>query len=73
MARNIPPSADDQLVELAVQQTRLEESAIRRLIAQVQVKGKIAYTFNFPFSIGKTAIYAKGLTDALIGVAFFNS
>ena len=69
LARNIPPSADDQLIELAVQQTRLEESAIRELITQVKVKGKIAYTFNFPFALGKTAIYAMGFTDALIGVA----
>lgn len=69
LARNIPPSTDDQLIELAVQQTRLEESAIRELMTQVQVRGKIAYTFNFPFSLGKTAIYAMGLTYALIGVA----
>lgn len=69
LAHNIPPSADDKLIELAVQQTHLEESAIRKLKTQVQVKGKIAYTFNFPFSLGKTAIYAAGLTDASIGVA----
>lgn len=69
LARNIPPSADDELVQLAVQQTRLEESAIRELITQVKVKGKIAYTVNFPFALGKTAIYAMGFTDALVGVA----
>jgi len=69
LAHNMPPSADNQLIELAVQQTRLEESAIRKLVTHVQVMGRIAYTFNFPFSLGKTAIYAAGLTDATVGVA----
>ncbi|MCJ7633858.1 DHHA1 domain-containing protein [Candidatus Bathyarchaeota archaeon] len=69
LAHNTPPSAEDHLVELAVEQTRLEESAIREIVTQTQVKGKIAYLSNFPFSQGKTAIYAMGLTDALVGIA----
>lgn len=69
LARNTPPSADDHLIELAVQQTRLEETAIRELITQIKVKGKIAYVLNFPFALGKTAIYAMGFTNALIGIA----
>ncbi len=69
LSRNMPQSADGQLVALAVRQSRLEESAIRELKTQVKVRGKIAYAFNFPFSLGKTAIYAAGLTGAPVGVA----
>jgi RecJ-like exonuclease len=69
LANNTPPSSQDGLVELAVKATQLEETAIRELISHIRIDGKIAYVSNFPFSLGKTAIYAAGLTDSLVGVA----
>jgi len=69
LANNLPPSFDKRLVKLALEQSRREETAIREIKAHVQVKGRIAYTLDFPFSLGKTAIYTKGLTGALVGVA----
>ncbi|MBS7615012.1 DHH family phosphoesterase [Candidatus Bathyarchaeota archaeon] len=69
LANNLPPSSDKRLAKLALEQSRLEEAAIQDIKAHVHVKGKIAYTLNFPFSLGKTAIYTKGLTGAPVGVA----
>ena len=69
LARNLPPSSDRRLVKLALQQSRLEEAAIQKIRDHVHVRGKIAYTVDFPLSLGKTAIYAKGLTNSLVGVA----
>ena len=69
LANNLPPSFDRRLVELAIQNTHLEEIAIREIKNKVKISGKIAYVLNFPFSHGKTATYARGLTDALVGIA----
>jgi len=69
LANNIPPSFDRRLVELAIQNTHLEEIAIRELRGRIEKYGKIAYTLNFPFSLGKTATYVRGIVDAVVGVA----
>jgi len=69
LANNLPPSFDRRLVELAIQNTHLEEIAIRELRDKIKTSGKVAYTLNFPFSLGKTATYVRGLTDALVGIA----
>ena len=69
LANNLLPSFDRRLVELAIQNTHLEEIAIREIKSRVKVFGDVAYILNFPFSLGKTATYARGLTDSLIGVA----
>ncbi len=69
LANNLPPSFDRRLVELAIQNTHLEEIAIREIKGKIKTLGKIAYILNFPFSLGKTATYARGLSDALIGIA----
>ncbi|MEM2339148.1 MAG: DHHA1 domain-containing protein [Nitrososphaerales archaeon] len=69
LANNFLPSSDKRLVELALEQSHLEELAIQKIKDYIHFNGKIAYTLNFPFSLGKAAIYAKGLTDALIGIA----
>ena len=69
LAQNKPPSAQNGLVELAVKATQREETAIQELLTYVRIDGQIAYVSNFPFSLGKTAIYAAGLTDTLVGIA----
>ncbi|MEM2925637.1 MAG: DHHA1 domain-containing protein [Methanocellales archaeon] len=69
LASNLPPSFDSKLIELAIEHSRREEAAILELPDKVQVKGDIAYVLNYPFSLGKTALYISSLTNALIGIA----
>jgi single-stranded-DNA-specific exonuclease len=35
----------------------------------ILIKERIAYVLDFPFSLGKTATYVRGMTDSLIGIA----
>ena len=42
---------------------------LRELKEHIQVHGNVAYTINFPFSLGKTALYARAMAGALVGVA----
>ncbi len=69
LAESIPPSFDRRLVELAIQHTHLEEIAMREIRKKVKIFGRVAYILNFPFALGKTATYARGLTDASVGLA----
>ena len=69
LAAGEPPSSDDRLVELAIQQTRREEEAIQEIEERVEVEGRVSYVLDFPFSLGKTAIYARALSGTLVGVA----
>jgi len=69
LANNLPPSFDRRLVELAIQNTHLEEVVIRELKNKAKTWGRVAYILNFPFSHGKTATYIRGLSDALVGIA----
>ncbi|MEM2110887.1 MAG: DHHA1 domain-containing protein [Candidatus Bathyarchaeia archaeon] len=69
LAKNVPPSFHNKLVEYAVENTRMEETVIRDLRNHIQKHGKVAYVLDVPFSFGKTAIYTRALADALVGVA----
>lgn len=69
LARNLPPSSNRELVNLALHQAKRENEVFKELGKSILRIGRIAYTLDFPFSIGKTALYAMGLTDAIIGVA----
>lgn len=63
------PSAKTKLVDAAVENTIREENIVRSLNEHVTVKGEVAYTIDVPFSLGKTAIYARALTNKTVGVA----
>lgn len=69
LAENIPPSANPNLLESAIKNTHREEELIRELKGRVYVKGSVAYVLDVAFSLGKAAIYARALTNALIGLA----
>ena len=69
LAENIPPSAHPHLLESAIKNTRREEEVIRSLKDRVHVEGSVAYVLDISFSLGKTAIYARALTNALVGLA----
>ncbi|MEM2342383.1 MAG: DHH family phosphoesterase [Candidatus Bathyarchaeia archaeon] len=63
------PSQHTNLLNSALDNTRREEEIIRMLDKWIHVYGDIAYTIDVPFSLGKTATYARALTKALVGVA----
>lgn len=69
LAKNWPPSRDDALLKLAVQYTRREWDVVSELKELICIEGNVTYVLNFPFSLGKTATYVRGLTNALIGLA----
>ena len=69
LAKNLPPSLDEDLVRLVILYTRREWEAVRELKGRILVEGRVAYTLNFPFSLGKTATYVRGITNTLIGIA----
>lgn len=64
-----PPSSNERLVKLAIQQARKEEEAIKNIRGEIEVTGKVAYVLDFSFPLGKAAIYARALTGTLVGVA----
>jgi RecJ-like exonuclease len=69
LARNLPPSFDSKLIELAIEHSHREEAAILELGNKAQVKGRISYVLNYPFSLGKTATYITGLSNTVVGIA----
>jgi RecJ-like exonuclease len=69
LAVNIPPSQDTELVNLAVQYTKKEWEAVNALKNWTKIDNRIAYTLDFPFSLGKTATYLSGIQDILVGIA----
>jgi RecJ-like exonuclease len=69
LANNSPPSRDEELVRMAIQYTRREWEVVSELKGQTKVEGRIAYTLNFPFSLGKTATYLSGIRGILVGIA----
>jgi RecJ-like exonuclease len=69
LANNLPPSLDADLTRLAVQYTRREWDMVSKLNECIRIQGNITYVLNFPFSLGKTATYVRGLTNALVGLA----
>lgn len=56
-------------VKLDPLHTRKEWEAVGELKRWIRVEGTVSYTVDFPFSLGKTATYIRGLTDALVGIA----
>ncbi len=69
LAKNIPPSFNSMLIDLAIQNTHREEVVFRELKEHIQKHGKVAYVLNIPFSLGKTAIYTKALAETMVGIA----
>jgi RecJ-like exonuclease len=69
LAKNIPPSFHNRLVEYAIDSTHREELVLRDLKDHIRVHGKIAYAMDVPFSLGKTAIYVRALAETPVGIA----
>jgi RecJ-like exonuclease len=56
-------------MERAIHYTRVEWDVVSKLKELICSEGNVAYILNFPFSLGKTATYVRGLTNTLIGLA----
>lgn len=69
LANGQPPSLHKKLFGAALKTAKMEEEIIQNLMKHVQVKGEIAYTLDVPFSLGKTAIYARALAKVPVGIA----
>ncbi len=69
LAKNIPPIFFEKLVGYAILTTREEDSILQKIKNKVQVHNHVAYVIGIPFSMGKTAIYARGVSDSLVGIA----
>jgi len=69
LASGQPPSLNADLCNAAIENSRREEEIIKTLKEQIQVYGRIAYTVDIPFSLGKTAIYARAIAKVPVGIA----
>jgi RecJ-like exonuclease len=69
LASGQSPSLNTDLYIAAIENSRREEEIIKTLKEQIQVYGRIAYTIDVSFSLGKTAIYARALAKVPIGIA----
>jgi len=69
LAKNNPPDAHIKLLESAIENTRREEELIKTLREHIHVSGLVAYALDVQFSLGKTSIYVRALTNAVVGVA----
>jgi single-stranded-DNA-specific exonuclease len=69
LASGQPPSLNLNLYNAAIENSRREEEIIKTLKEQIKVYDQIAYTIDVQFSLGKTAIYARALAKASVGIA----
>jgi RecJ-like exonuclease len=69
LAENVSPSFHNELSKLALEHTQEEEEVLQELKRYIHVVGEVAYVLNVSFSLGKTALYARTLADALVGVS----
>lgn len=63
------PSGYEGLVKAATVNTEREEEVVRDLEKHIRFEGGIAYVINYPFSLGKTATYARAIAQAAVGIA----
>lgn len=68
LAANKTPSSDEWIVNRAIEEALREEEMRKRIIDVVKTVGQIAYVIDLDWSLGKTAVYAKGVTDVVLGI-----
>jgi len=62
------PSSNEWLVNLAIGEALREEAMRKKIKEDVKAVGQIAYVLDMDWSLGKTAVYAKGVTGATVGI-----
>ncbi len=68
LAANKAPSSDEWIVDRAIEEALREEEMRKRIKEVVKKVGEIAYVLDLDWSLGKTAVYAKGVTDTVLGI-----
>jgi len=69
LSRNRLPSLDNELVNIAIHESQIDERMRRVVRSITKVQGKVAYVKDVAWSLGKAATYARAYTGALVGVA----
>ncbi len=69
LSKNIPPSFNKILFNLALINTRFEEELIKIIKREVKSLGEVAYVVDISPLLGKSAIYAMSVTGNLVGIA----
>ena len=69
LSENAPPSSDEELVKLALKQSRRDEELRLRVRREVKVMGDVAYVLDLGGSAGKAAVYARASAGTLVGLA----
>jgi len=62
------PSSDEWVVNLAIGEALREEVMRKKIKEEVRTVGQIAYVLDIDWSLGKSAVYAKGTTEAIVGI-----
>ncbi len=69
LSENKLPSLDGNLVNMAIQQSKMDEEMRQVVKSMVKVLGKVAYVVGVNWSLGKAATYARAYGNAIMGVA----
>ncbi|MGQ9478773.1 MAG: hypothetical protein ACUVQ0_01965 [Thermoproteota archaeon] len=69
LSENKLPSLNENLVEMAVQQSRVDEEMRQVVKREVKTFGRISYVINIGWSLGKAATYARAYGNTPVGIA----
>ncbi|NHV99876.1 MAG: DHH family phosphoesterase [Thaumarchaeota archaeon] len=69
LSENKLPSADRNLVEMALREAERDEEMRRVVKSLVKTHGNVSYVVNVEWSLGKAATYARAYGETIIGVA----
>ncbi|MGB9717735.1 MAG: DHHA1 domain-containing protein [Thermoproteota archaeon] len=69
LSENRLPSADRNLVEIALRESERDEEMRRLVKSLVKTHGRVSYVLNVEWSLGKAATYARAYGNTIVGVA----
>jgi len=69
LSRNGLPSLNDDLVKIAIQESKIDEEMRLVVKRNVRTLGNVAYVQDIPWSLAKSATYARAYGKAMVGVA----
>ncbi|MCC6013843.1 MAG: DHHA1 domain-containing protein [Candidatus Verstraetearchaeota archaeon] len=68
LSENKLPSDNDEIVKMAIKEASKEEEMRKIIEKEVKTIGKIAYLLDIKWSLGKSAIYARAITNSIVGI-----
>jgi RecJ-like exonuclease len=72
LSENKLPSDNEEIVKKAIKEASKEEEMRKIIEKEVKTIGKIAYTLDIKWSLGKSAIYARAITNSIVGIGAEN-